>query len=599
MKKSFVLLLALLVAAPACFAADPAPDPNPDPGLVDDLIEKIFVTDKVKERAGEWFVKNAAKGNLKAMDAGYKQARSSTHWPEYSTKALLAAAKAGHMKAVQYLLDKGVNVNSYMKPKNKKSDVHYTALCAAFLGHAKKDDKMIMAQFLLDRGANPQVKCNRDESVLKIASESPVYREYRKWFVLKKMLLGSRRVDPDAVSSLIKYAGIDYGNLDLIDDYGNLDLIDELGKKGTFRKNGGRYLVDAFYSSSMEVIERMSKWGADAKNLSPKERWNALHNAIKAGSAAKVTWLLDRVSYTQEELDKGISAVIAVEDINENLVARLLLRGASIKTLSADECQKLLRKTLSSGNTDLETQLLKAVPYSKGELNDIVAKAVMSGNFDVEAVNLLLKHGADFGQHMAAFKKGVPLEKLKKIHAKPTAISSGDLMWCRENGHGDAFNWFGLFFMQKSDFSEYSDGSYLVKRSIERSNSLIISWLVSNGLPVTHKHLEMAVARGDWDIFGAFLKGYKGKVDYTRLLGTAVRNGQLDMAQAFLQKGGDINAYISGPIYYFWVQDPGYPDRGILKETKEEGGRIPNLFYSVDDEENARVAAFLRSRGAR
>ena len=528
MKKSFVLLLALLVAAPACFAADPAPDPNPDPGLVDDLIEKIFVTDKVKERAGEWFVKNAAKGNLKAMDAGYKQARSSTHWPEYSTKALLAAATGGHTKAVQYLLDKGVNINSYMKPKNENSDVHYTALCAAFLGHAK--DEMIMAQFLLNRGANPQVKCNWWKSVLEIASETPAYSQYRKCFVLKKMLRGSRRVDPDAVSSLIKYASeLDYaGEL----DYGKLDLIDELGKKGTFRKNGGRYLVDAFYGSSMEVIERMSKWGADAKNLSPEERWNALRNAMKAGSAVKATWLLDRVSYT------------------------------------------------------------------KGELSDIVAQSVMSGHFDVEAINLLLKHGANFGQHMAAFKKGVPLEKLKKIHAKPTAISSGDLMWCREEGHGAAFNWFGQFFVQGRDFSEYSDGSYLVERSIEKRDRGMISWLVSNGLPVTHEHLEMAVARGDWDMFGTFLKGYKGKVDYTRLLGTAVRNGQLDMAQAFLQKGGDINAYISGPIYYFWVQDPGYPDRGILKETKEEGGRIPNLFYSIDDEENARVAAFLRSKGA-
>ena len=112
MKKSFVLLLALLVAAPACFAAAPAPDPNPDPGLVDVLIEKLAVTDKVKKRAGEQFVKNAAKGNLKAMDEGYKQARSSTHWPDYSTKALRAAAKAGHIEAVQYLLDKGVNINS-------------------------------------------------------------------------------------------------------------------------------------------------------------------------------------------------------------------------------------------------------------------------------------------------------------------------------------------------------------------------------------------------------------------------------------------------------------------------------------------------------
>ena len=528
MKKSFVLLLALLVAAPACFAADPAPDPNPDPGLVDVLIEKIFVTDKVKERAGEWFVKNAAKGNLKAMDAGYKQARSSTHWPEYSTKALLAAVTGGHTKAVQYLLDKGVNVNSYMKPKNENSEVHYTALCAAFLGHAK--DEMIMAQFLLDRGANPQVKCNWWKSVLEIASETPAYSQYRKCFVLKKMLRGSRRVDPDAVSSLIKYASeLDYaGEL----DYYKLELIDELGKKGTFRKNGGRYLVDAFYGSSMEVIERMSKWGADAKNLSPEERWNALLNAMKAGSAVKATWLLDRVSYT------------------------------------------------------------------KGELSDIVAKSVMSGHFDVEAINLLLKHGANFGQHMAAFKKGAPLEKLKKIHAKPTTIYSHDLMWCRENGHGDAFNWFGQFFIKKSDFSEYSDDSYLVERSIEKRDRGVISWLVSNGLPVTHKHLEMAVARGDWDIFGTFSEGYKGKVDYTRLLGTAVRNGQLDMAQAFLQKGGDINAYIPGPIYYFWVQDPGYPDRGIL-ETKEKGGRIANLFYSVDDEENARVAAFLRSRGAR
>ena len=520
MKKSFVLLLALLVAAPACFAAAPAPDPNPDPGLVDVLIEKLAVTDKVKKRAGEQFVKNAAKGNLKAMDEGYKQARSSTHWPEYSTKALLAAVTGGHTKAVQYLLDKGVNINSYMKPKNENSDVQYTALCAAFLGHAK--DEMIMAQFLLDRGANPQVKCNR-KSVLEIASETPAYSQYRKWFVLKKMLRGSRRVDPDAVSSLIKYAGKI--------DYGNLDLIDELGKKGTFRKNGGRYLADAFYGSSMEVIERMSKWGADAKNLSPEERWNALRNAMKAGSAVKATWLLDRVSYT------------------------------------------------------------------KGELSDIVAKSVMSGHFDVEAINLLLKHGADFGQHMAAFKKGIPLEKLKKIHAKPTAISSGDLMWCREEGHGDAFNWFGHFFVQGRDFSEYSDGSYLVKRSIEKRDRGMISWLVSNGLPVTHEHLEMAVARGDWDMFGTFSEGYKGKVDYTRLLGTAVCSGQLDMAQAFLQKGGDINAYIPGPVYYFWVQDPGYPDRGIL-ETKEKGGRIANLFYSVDDEENARVAAFLRSRGA-
>lgn len=537
MKKSFVLLLALLVAAPACFAAAPAPDPNPDPGLADVLIEKLAVTDRVKKRAGEQFVKNAAANNVKAMDEGYKQARSSTHWPDYSTKALRAAAKGGHTKAVQYLLGKGVNINSYVKPKNKKSAVKYTALCAA-----AESNKILMMKYLLNRGASANVVCAISEGrplplrpkdvllrVEKRHSNALPTLDKNQLYVWKMLLRKDK--------SRFAYGSWN-GNIQHLVYYGDMELIKLLRDGGHFKLIGdtGRLTVaSAFMSGNIGKVNRVIEGGGPLSLLSEDDYGDILAYSARANHIDMAAWLLKNHQFSQHALNDAINELALSES---PWYAFHVLGWPTGKTLSK------------------------------------------------EMIALLRSHGAHFSAYNAALQNGMPWSKLRlaggDVKEAAAVTSGGTLFELYEQKRKSE-----VVSLIKNGAPD-NGGEWLLVTAIDNGDIEFLKQILPyKQIPKYHYFLEQAVAKKDLKLFNVLLQNYnEEKVDFTRLLGTAVFNGSLALTKLCVEKGGDVNGYISGYVYITGGtrRMPVYPNKMLAVAT-----------FEVD---NFDIAYFLTSKGA-
>ncbi|MCI5820178.1 MAG: ankyrin repeat domain-containing protein [Elusimicrobia bacterium] len=559
MKKSFVLLLALLVAAPACFAADPAPDPNPDPGLVDVLIEKLAVTDKVKKRAGEQFVKNAAKGNLKAMDEGYKQARSSTHWPDYSTKALRAAAKAGYIEAVQYLLDKGVNINSYLKPKNENSDVQYTALCAA-----AESNKILMMKYLLNRGASPAVVCAISEGrPLPLRPKDVILRVERRSDTLPtldknqlyvwKMLLRKDK-------SRFAYGSWD-GNIQHLVYYGDMELIELLRDGGHFKLIGdtGRLTVaSAFMSGNIGKVNRMKEGGGLLSLLSQDDYDKILAYSALANHIDMAAWLLKNRQFSQHALDNALNQLA----FSEKTWYEYHVSGWPIGKTLSKEMITLLRSH-GAHFSEYDAALQNGMPWSKlqlagGDVKEIAAAT--SGRTLLELYKRKRK-----SEVVLLIKNGAPNDSAERC-VVPTVNEGRDY----------------------EDVVPEDDTEKLLVAAIDNGDIEFLKQILPyKQIPKCHYFLEKAVAKKDLKLFNLLLQNYnEEKVDFTRLLGTAVHNQSLALTKLFVEKGGDVNGYISGYVYIRGgtKRMPVYPNKMLT---------VANLVV-----ENFDIAYFLTSKGA-
>ena len=558
MKKSFVLLLALLVAAPACFAAAPAPDPNPDPGLVDVLIEKLAVTDRVKKRAGEQFVKNAAANNVKAMESLYDTVRS-YNWAYYSTKALLAAAKGGHTKAVQYLLDKGVNINSYLKPKNKNSDVQYTALCAA-----AESNKILMMKYLLNRGASPAVVCAISEGrPLPLRPKDVILRVERRSDTLPtldknqlyvwKMLLRKDK-------SRFAYGSWD-GNIQHLVYYGDMELIELLRDGGHFKLIGdtGRLTVaSAFMSGNIGKVNRVIEGGGLPSLLSQDDYDKILAYSARANHIHMAEWLLKNRQFSQKALDNAINELASSEETWDEFH----VSGWPIGKTLSKEMIALLRSHgahFSAYNAALQN----GVPWSKLQLagGDVKkAAAATSGSTLLKLYKRKRK-----SEVVSLIKNGAPNDSAERC-VVPTVNEGRDY----------------------EGVVPEDDTEELLVVAINNGDIEFLKQILPyKQIPKYHYFLEKAVAKKDLKLFNVLLQNYnEEKVDFTRLLGTAIHNQSLALTKLCVEKGGDVNGRISGYIYITGGtrRMPVYPNKMLAVAT-----------FEVD---NFDIAYFLTSKGA-
>ena len=473
MKKSFVLLLALLVAAPACFAAAPAPDPNPDPGLVDVLIDKIFVTD------------------------------------EMNVKGLLAAAKEGHIGKVQELLDKGVNINSYMKPKNKKSVVHYTALCAA-----AESNKILMMKYLLNRGAFANVVCFLEDGRPTRPKEILMQRESnlktlptldKNELYVWKMLLRKDK------SPFVYTQNLSHNIYHLI-YYGDMELIKLLRDGGHFKLLGIRgngNVVSAFASGNVGKVNRVKEGGGLLSLLDEDDYDSILAYSALANHIDMAAWLLKNRQFSQDALDWAINQLARSKE------------GWSFDYQDGWPTGKTLSK---------------------------------------EMIALLRSHGAHFSEYNAALLKGEPLSKLQ-LAADVKEIAAA-----------------------------LSERTLLELYKKKRNIGFLKQILPYKQTPKYHYFLEMAIAMKDLKLFNVLLQNYnEEKVDFTRLLGTAVCNDSLELTKLCVEKGGDVNGYLSD--YVYTGDSYGGIQRGDIQTRKM-------LVVAEYVAESYDIASFLSSKGA-
>lgn len=501
MKKSFVLLLALLVAAPACFAAAPAPDPNPDPGLVDVLIDKIFVTD------------------------------------EMNVKGLLAAAKEGHIGKVQELLDKGVNINSYMKPKNKKSAVHYTALCAA-----ASTNKILMMKYLLNRGASANVVCLLDDG-RPIRPKEILMRQNRYAETLPaldknelyvwKMLLRKDK-------SPFVYSGGHGGHIYHLIYHGDMELIKLLRDGGHFKLVGTRgkgNVASAFASGNVGKVNRVIEGGGLLSLLDEDDYDSILAYSALANHIDMAAWLLKNRQFSQKALDWAI-----------NQLAR-----------SEEGWRFSYQESWPTGKT-----------LSK------------------EMIALLRSHGAHFSEYNAALLKGEPLSKLQlaaDVKEIAAALSERTLLELYKKKRKSE-----VALLMKNGVQKDLAEKLLLAAIENRDIGFLKQILPYKQTPKYHYFLEMAIAMKDLKLFNVLLQNYnEEKVDFTRLLGTAVFNGSLELTKLCVEKGGDVNGYLSD--YVYTGDSYGGIQRGHIQTYKM-------LVVADYGAESYDIASFLSSKGA-
>ena len=500
MKKSFVLLLALLVAAPACFAAAPAPDPNPDPGLVDVLIDKIFVTD------------------------------------EMNVKGLLAAAKEGHIGKVQELLDKGVNINSYLTPKGKKSAVKYTALCAA-----ASTNKILMMKYLLNRGASPAVVCAISEGrPLPLRPKDVLLRVERRSDTLPtldenqlyvwKMLLRKDK-------SRFAYGSWD-GNIQHLVYYGDMELIKLLRDGGHFKLIGdtGRLTVaSAFMSGNIGKVNRVIEGGGLPSLLSQDDYDKILAYSARANHIHMAEWLLKNRQFSQKALDNAINELAS----SEETWYEYHVSGWPIG------------KTLSK-----------------------------------EMIALLRSHGAHFSAYNAALQNGMPLSKLQLAGGDVKEIAAGTSGWTLRKLYKQKRKSEVVLLIKNG--APNDDAEELLVVAIDNGDIEFLKQILPyKQIPKYHYFLEKAVAKKDLKLFNLLLQNYnEEKVDFTRLLGTAVFNGSLALTKLCVEKGGDVNGYISGNVYI----------AGGTKRMPIYTHKMLTVANLIAD--NFDIAYFLTSKGA-
>ena len=499
MKKSFVLLLALLVAAPACFAADPAPDPNPDPGLVDVLIDKIFVTD------------------------------------EMNVKGLLAAAKEGHIGKVQELLDKGVNINSYMKPKNKKSAVQYTALCAA-----AESNKILMMKYLLNRGAFANVVCFLEDGRPTRPKEILMQKESKlktlptldkdELYVWKMLLRKDK--SPFAYTQNLSH------NIYHLIYYGDMELIKLLRDGGHFKLLGIRgegNVVSAFASGNVGKVNRMIEGGGLLSLLSEDDYGDILAYSAAANHIHMAEWLLKNRQFSQKALDNAINELA------------------------------------SSKKTWGEYYVISGLPIGK--------------TLSKEMIELLRSHGAHFSAYNEALLKGESLSKLQlaaDVKEIAAATSESTLLELYKRKRKSE-----VVSLIKNGAPK-DDAEKLLIAAIDNGDIEFLKQILPyKQIPKYHYFLEKAVAKKDLKLFNVLLQNYnEEKVDFTRLLGTAVYNDSLALTKLCVEKGGNVNGYISDHVYV-----EGGTERWEIDKRKM-------LFIADWITDNYDIAYFLTSKGA-
>lgn len=465
---------------------------------------------------------------------------------------LMEAADEGHMDILNLLLTKGAKVNAATKEG-------YTALMVAVdEGHSE------IAQALIQQGAKLDATTEQGWDVFMEAIDEG---------------------QTEIVSMLIKKGAkvnTIYGHhtplMEAIDE-GHMEVVKLLLQNGADpnqpNDEGYTPLMEAADAGQPEIAKLLLEKGADV-NATDGEGWNAFMEAIDEGQMGMVKLFLDKGAKVNEMYGHHTPLMEAIDEGHTEIVKLLIAKGADVNAQSKDGYTALM-EAADEGQLEITRLLLdKGAKINPAGDNSWSAffEAIDEGHMDL--VKLYLE-------------KGAKVNIIDKHGRSP-------LMEAADEGHIEMIR---LLISKGADVNlQTKEGHSALTEATDEGFLEIVKLLVDKGAKVDGASasgwtpLMEAADEGHFEIM-QYLVSRGANVNARRegghtVLMEAVDEGHTDIARFLIQKGADVNAKTNIEWTHF--------DSGKMITRIESGWTA--LFEAVH-EEHADLVQLLLDNGAK
>ena len=352
--------------------------------------------------------------------------------------ALIIASQNGHSDVVKLLLDKGARIDI--------TNTNGTTALIRASGNGHSD----VVKLLLDKGAQVDITNTNGWTAL-IRASGNGHSD-----VVKLLLDKGAQVDiteADGWTALMSASF--FGHSDVV------KLLLDKGAQVDFTKaNGSTALIIASENGHLEVVKLLLDKGAQV-NVTKTNGSTALTRASKNGHSDVVKLLLDKGAPINLQDSKGWSLVVrASKNVQTQLIKLLLEYGQqnqqsivnlskfSIETdelllecCSKENLQSALILACQRGNADITGLFLNVGAQVNAEISKTYAILEASKNGHIEAVKLLLYHGAKLHTALIEASRNGHVEVVKLLVVRGARVDIQDsdghiaLIVASENGH--------------------------------------------------------------------------------------------------------------------------------------------------------------------
>ena len=459
-------------------------------------------------------------------------------------RALQDAVLDGKIGVIRLLVEKGANVNAQCG-----RDQHINALqAAAFYG------KVEVIRLLLDMGAHVNALGGSYGTALQVAA-------FRGRIEAARLLLDNGA----EVNSQSGY----FGNaLQAAALNGNIEIVQLLLDYGAqVNAQGGKYgnaLQVAIYRGKVDIIRLLLDNGADV-NAQGGVYGNALQAAAYDGKLVVIQWLLDMGADVNIQGGDYGNALHAAAYKNREEVIRLLLdKGANVNA-KGGKCGNVLQAAAMVCGIDVVRLLLDHgadINAQDGEHGNALQVAVNDGN--IEVVRLLLDRGADINAQGGEY--GTTLQAAaasfeSSVEVIQLLLDKGADINAQGGEHGTALNaaaWAGhvevvqLLVDHGADINaQGGEHGTALQAAARMGNVEVIQLLLDHGAGINARSqqcsnaLQDAVSRGKIEVIQLLLdKGADANAqdrEYGNALHTAAHDGKVEIVRLLLNTGADVN----------------------------------------------------------
>ena len=340
------------------------------------------------------------------------------------SSGLLTAAENGINKAVQFLLDMGININDVdsngrtalmLASKAGHEEIVETLLSAGANG--SQDSHSKASQVLLKRGADPNIRKKDGATTLMYASQnghSEVVQillkgdadpNIRKKGEATALMYASQNNHSEVVQILLK-GGADPNSrtengvtsLMVASENGHSQVVQILLKGGAEpniqEEDGWNALMFASENSHFKVVQILLEGGAEP-NIQ-EDKWNALMLASENGHFEVVEILLKGDADPNNQTENGVTSLMVASENGHSVMVQILLKGGADPNIPEEDGSTALMYASQNGHFEVVQILLKGgadpnIPEEDG--STALMYASQNGHFEV--VQILLKGGAD------------------------------------------------------------------------------------------------------------------------------------------------------------------------------------------------------------
>ena len=503
---------------------------------------------------------------------------------------LLRAAENGINKAVQFLVEMGVNINDVdsngrtalmLASKAGHEEIVETLLSAGANGSCQDhvqtavitDTVLLQHTDIADQGSSILTAAKEDQTAI-IETQVTHYRPNKQDNNgLTALMSASHNGHSEVVRILLK-GGAD-PNIQkkdgatavmLATKNGHSEVVQILLEGGADpniqKEDGWTALVSACANGHSEVVQILLKGGADP-NFQKEDGWTALMHASQNGHSEVVQILLKGGADPNIQKEDGWTALMSASQNGHSEVVQILLKGGADPNIQLKEGQTALVSASYNGHSEVVQILLEggADPNIQKE-DGWTALVSACANGHSEVVQILLKGGADPNfqkedgwtalMHSSQNGHSEVVQILLKGGADPniqlkegqTALGSAS-----HNGHSEVVR---ILLKGGADPNiQKEDGWTALMHASQNGHSEVVQILLKGGAdPNIQKEdgwtaLMSASQNGHSEVVQILLKGGADpniqKEDGWTALVSACANGHSEVVQILLKGGADPN----------------------------------------------------------